>query len=144
MKGSAFLHSYPLSSLSYFPVFLRSSWLQLCDIWIKKKPCEQNKRAYCKAEMNGVSLLFSQSSDKISGSIVLWEFLWAHLLYCLLYFSFPYSFVLLWVHRTSCFSLFLRQWSLSPGCQQSYPVLPSEGWGMTLSRLQWVLCSFKP
>lgn len=56
---SAFLHSSP-SPL--FPASL-SSWYHpdsnsVISIWIKEKPYEQNKRGYCKAEMNGVFLCF--------------------------------------------------------------------------------------
>lgn len=49
---------------------------QFCDRRIKEKPYEQNKRASCQAEMNGLSQLLPQSPDKVSGSLVLWALLW--------------------------------------------------------------------
>lgn len=121
-ERSAFLHSSPCSSLStslfspYHP--------ETVIIWIKEKPYEQNKRTYCKAKMNGVSLL-------LFGSLMR---LWLHhalgisLLICFLASFTPPSMIsiLLRVHRTLHSLLFLRQWDLSPGCQQGHLVLASD------------------
>lgn len=120
----------PPFSLSYFPLLSIASWR--CDIWIREKPYEQNKRAYCKAEMNGVSLLLlstltskslaSSCSGNFSGLICFFvSFITPSLIS-----------VLLWVHRA--------------GCQQGHLVLASY---LTAGKWHYqgpigFLCSFKP
>lgn len=132
-----------LLSLSSFP-FLSILSLH-CDIWIQEKLYEQNKRAHCKAGMNGVSLLLLSAltrsltpscSGNSSGLIGF---------FCLLHYSFPYSCP---SGGSRNFTLLVLSQAVRSFLRLSTR-LPAVGFWpeyreVTLSKPQWVLCSFRP
>ena len=128
MKGCAFLHSSPLSSTSFISAWHPDSNSVIDDtretIWAKQKGLLSSRDEW------RLFAAYFLTADKISGSLMLWDFLWLVCFFAS--FMTPSFLSCLWVHRTCHSSLSLRQGSLSPGCPQGCLVLASEwrpGWG---------------
>lgn len=122
MKGSAFLHSSPLSSTSFISAWHPNPNTVIDDtretIWAKQKGLLSSRDEW---RLSAACFL---TADKIFGSLMLWDFLW--LVFFFASFMTPSFLSCLWVHRTSHSSLSLRQGGLSPGCPQGRLVLASE------------------
>ena len=114
MKGSAFLHSSPLSSTSFISAWPPDPNSVIDDtretIWAKQKGLLSSRDEWRR------SAACFLAADKISGSLMLRDFLW--LVFFFASFMTPSFLSCLRVHRTSHSSLSLRQGGLSPGCPQ--------------------------
>lgn len=142
MKGSAFLHSSPLSSTSFISAWHPNPNTVIDDtretIWAKQKGLLSSRDEW---RLSATCFL---TADKIFGSLMLWDFLW--LVFFFASFMTPSFLSCLRVHRTSHSSLSLRQGGLSPGCPQGR-LVPASEWrlrGWLHRGSSGSLCSFKP